>query len=601
MAEEHKYTPIEDYFLIGDLHTAALVSSRASIDWLCLASFDSPSIFAAILDAKRGGRFAVDASAYKATARYIPETAIVETVFESADGAFAVRDSMYPQPVADCDGHIITRVIRAQRGSHDVRLSFDPRPEYARVEAPEIKRHNGSLVVAHDDGALVLHLPEGAHAEPADEGYTVEISLREGDEAVLRLEYVHHGRRSLAAQGGIDFEKETERFWREWVQNGKYFAVSRERMVRSAITLKLMQYYPTGAMIAAPTMGLPEDIGGVRNWDYRYAWIRDATFTSYALYVVGCGAESRRFLEFVSDILSRDAEKGGIKLAYDVRKDNIRDEEELTHLEGYEGSRPVRLGNNADEQFQLDVYGTMINAIYFSWRRGLKVDEAHRNTAVTLADIICSRWLEPDNGIWEIRLGLKHYTYSKVMAWVGLDRAVRMKDALGLDEETAARYERTAREIKDWIFERCFDKRRGTFVQYPGAKHQDATNYLMVPLQFLDKDDPASLRMMEETDKELVRDRAFVYRYRVEDGIEGKEGAFMLASFWRISALGMCGDTERAYNDLRKIEECTADHHLMAEELDPDGCRYLGNFPQAFSHMGYIISVYYIERFKGRS
>ncbi len=595
--------PIKDYFLIGDLQTAALVSKNGNIDWLCLPYFDSPSIFARILDREKGGTFSVEAAGFTSSARYLPYTAIVEHLFEKDDMKFSVRDFMLPRPTEEVVPHYLIRRFRGIKGAATVKLQFDPRPNYASQRSIiEIKDQLCSMRI--DERTLWLHLPKGSRIAPRPNkhGIDIEFDLAEGEMKEVVLEYSVASRIKLQNK---DLEAETAEFWKSWITEGN-FAFSREHLVRSAITIKLMQFYPTGGIIAAPTTSLPEEIGGVRNWDYRYVWMRDATFTLYAFYVLGFTAEAKKFFGFIERIAedAKRCDESGtcdldLSVMYTIWGQPLQGEAILDHLEGYAQSKPVRIGNGAAEQFQLDAYGSLIDAYYFMSRRGLEISKQGKEVIQMLVRGIAVHWKRKDSGIWEVRGGDQDFTYSKVMAWLGVERALRLADELQISDEQRAAWTRLKEEIEQWIWTNCFDEERGTFVQHPGTKAQDATNFMFVLLFFLSRHDPRAKTMIDATRKELTKNELYVYRYLNDDGLEGGEGAFMFCMFWQIAAMAAVGMVAEADIMLKRIEALIpTESGLMAEEIDPKTGAYLGNHPQAFSHIGYIMSAYYIERYR---
>lgn len=595
-------TAIRDYFLIGDLHTAALVSADGSIDWMCLPYFDSPSVFASMLDKEKGGMCSIDTEGFDVTARYLPYTAIVEHAFTGTDAAFTVKDFMLPRPTEEVVPHYLVRTFEGKSGSATVNVLFDPRPNYARQRSIFSKENDRLYAMRIDDRTLWIHLPKGAKAEPRSGKHGLEITfeLNEGDRAELVMEYAVASRLPL---GKRNLEQETVDFWRGWITEGN-FNFSREHLVRSAITLKLMQFYPTGGIIAAPTTSLPEEMGGVRNWDYRYVWIRDATFSLYAFYVLGFTKEAEKFFHFIERI-AQDAKhcegdtcELDLSLMYTIWGQPLQGESTLGHLSGYENSQPVRIGNGAAEQFQLDAYGSLIDAYYFMSKRGLKISNDGKEIIQMLVRAISLHWKREDSGIWEVRGGDKQFTYSKVMAWMGVERALRLADELGISPAQRATWEKLKGEIGEWIWTNCFDEKRSTFKQHPDTNAQDATNFMFVLLFFISRHDPKARALIDATRKELTKNELFVYRYLNDDGLEGGEGAFMFCMFWQIAAMAAVGQTEEADALLRRIEESLPISGLMSEEIDPKTNAFLGNHPQAFSHIGYIMAAYYIHRYK---
>lgn len=595
-------TPIRDYFLIGDLHTAALVSKNGSIDWMCLPYFDSPSVFAGILDEEKGGTFKIESEGYESSAQYLPYTAIVETTFRKNGNAFAVQDFMLPRPTEEVVPHYLSRVFEGKNGTSHIILQFDPRPNYARQRSIFSKENDRTYVMRIDDRTMWLHLPKGAEVQPraGKHGLEITFDVSEGETKEVVLEYAVESRLALAKR---NLREETIAFWRNWITEGD-FKFSREHLVRSAITLKLMQFYPTGGLIAAPTTSLPEEIGGVRNWDYRYVWIRDATFCLYAFYVLGFTKEAERFFGFIERI-AEDAKRCegdtcelDLSVMYTIWGQPLQGESSLENLEGYRNSKPVRIGNGAAEQFQLDLYGSLIDAYYFMNKRGLPISKQGKDVVQMLVRAIQLHWQRPDSGIWEVRGGDKQYTYSKVMAWIGVERALRLADVLKISDAQKAQWEKLKKEIEDWIWQNCYDEQRGTFIQHPDTNAQDATNLLFVLMFFVSRHDERAKNMIEATNRELTKNELYMYRYLNDDGLPGHEGAFLFCSFWQIAALAATGETDEAEKLLLQMEEKMPISGLLSEEMDPATGEFLGNFPQAFSHIGYIMATYYIQRYK---
>ena len=607
----NKTTDIQDYFLIGDLHTAALVSNKASIDWLCLPHFDDPSIFAKLLDPKAGS-YSVDTKDYDVQSSYVKDTAILEFKFKNAKSEFLLRDFMVPEPINKTNTHFLIRKFWGTRGKSDVSITFSPKLEYgveSFVSDSSLEKYiprdeavlsvAPSLIFKTESDVLLLYLPKGAHVSNKNGKYKIDFTLEKDEMKQIILEYTSH----FESLGKLSktFEKETAEFWRDWVSKGKFFDFARDRLVRSAITLKLMQFYPTGALVAAPTTSLPENIGGVRNWDYRYVWIRDATFTLYAFYVLGYKEEARKFFDYIHNITTKSRKKNfELSFFYTIGGKPVPDERTLDYFEGYKNSKPVRIGNGANKQFQLDVFGALIDAHYFMSKREIKISKSDKDQIINLAYDIEKNWMRKDNGIWEVRVIRKHFTYSKVMAWVGINRLLRMKNKLDLNKAQIRHFEKLEKEIVDWIWANCYDEHKKTFLQHPDAPLQDGTNFLFVLLQFLDKHDPRTQEIIDNTQKELSVEDVFVYRYLGNDGLPRTEGAFLLCTFWLISALAIIEDIEKAKKLFKLFEKSMPESALFSEEMDPFTKEYLGNFPQAFSHLGYIMTAYYIDKYGKR-
>lgn len=592
--------PIRDEFLIGDLHTAALVAAGGNVNWLCFPYFDSPSVFASILDEEKGGCFGVDMPDHAHATRYVDGTAIVETSFDGPS-AFTLRDFMLPRPTEETVPHYLVRTFEGKKGTTRVKLTFDPRPNYARQRSI-VAGTAPLLSVRIDDRTLWLHVPKDATVTPRENKHGVDISfeLAEGQKRQVALEYAVESRLHLAKR---DLEKETSDFWTSWIAEGN-LTFERMHLVRSAITLKLMQFYPTGGIIAAPTTSLPEELGGVRNWDYRYVWVRDATFTLYAFYVLGFVKEAERFFGFIERIAEdakRCDEHGtcelNLSIMYTIWGQPLQGESILDHLSGYEGSAPVRVGNGAAEQFQLDAFGSLIDCYYFMHKRGVAISDNGKDVIRMLVHAIAKNWKREDSGIWEVRGGDKHFTYSKVMAWLGVERALRLADELGVSDAQRETWTALKNEISEWVWTNCYDAERGTFRQEPGTDAQDATNFMFVLLFFLSRHDEKAKMLIDATRRELTKDELYVYRYLNEDGLPGGEGAFLFCTFWQIAALASVGRVAEADAQLRGIEAMMPASGLMAEEVDPKTGAFLGNHPQAFSHIGYVMAAYYVDRY----
>lgn len=590
---------IEDYFLIGDLHSAALVSKMGSIDWLCLPHFDSPSIFAKLLDSK-GGSFALDTQGYEVKSYYVKDTAILETVLQKEKVEISLKDFMVPQPKYPCREHYLVRKLTGIKGNATVHFSFSPRPNYAHsIPALYYDYKSHSIEVQLEEKAtLRLYLPENAQVSAGRGSAFISIHVAGGEVSEMRLEYVRLDEQYEETTFTSGFEDHTTRFWEKWLSQGNFFPFCEDILKRSAITLKLLQFYPTGAIVAAPTTSLPEELGGKRNWDYRYVWVRDATFSLYAFHVLGFHEEAERFFAFLQTVTQYSAENAfTLSLLYTIEGKPVPQEKNLSHLHGYHDSQPVRIGNNAAQQLQLDVYGALIDAHYFADKRGMHNLEIEKSMILSLVKQIEQYWQHKDRGIWEVRTGDHQFTYSKVMAWVGVNRALRMAKRLRMTEEEIAWLTSLEKEIASWIWEHCYDAERGILKQSPETQNQDATNFLFVLLQFLDKHDAKTATIIENTRKQLAQKEVFIYRYLNGDGTPRGEGAFVLCTFWYISALAIIGDTKKAHDLFHKFLPYMNEQGLLSEEMDAQTGKYLGNYPQAFSHLGLIMAAYYIARY----
>jgi GH15 family glucan-1,4-alpha-glucosidase len=592
--EYKKFKEIKDYFIIGDLHTSALVSNNGSIDWLCLPHFDSPSIFASLLDNEKGGEFSINLPEYECLSKYEEDSAILNTIFTKKNLILSLKDFMLPQQIKKANSHFLVRKLNSIKGNHKIKFNYYPQPHYARL-IPQIEIKANLLIMELEGESLILHLPKETIIDKTDKGYTIEFELIENQTKELVLEYYKKIHRKYS-HNNLEFK--TKMFWKKWIKKGKFYQNSRNNLVRSAITLKLLQYYPTGALVSAPTTSIPETINNERNWDYRYTWIRDSTQTIFAFYILGYKEEAKRFFKFIENtIISKDV-PNDLEIFYTINGKLPPTEHNLEHFTGYKNSKPVRIGNDAVKQFQLDKYGSLIDAYYFAIKEGLRMTKGAKKIILFLAKEIIKNWKRPDNGIWEFRNEPQHYTYSKVMAWVGINRTIRLAKKLRINKKEIKKYQGVEQEIKKWIWDNCYNKKNEKMMQYPKSKYQDSTNFLLILLQFLDKHDPLTRKILENTKKELVSQDIFIRRYNNSDNLKGKEGAFILGSYWLISALAIIGDIEEAEILFEKAQKLLMGNGLMAEEIDSHSLEFLGNYPQSYSHLGYILSSHYINKYK---
>ena len=585
------YPLISDHGLIGDLQTAALVSTDGTVDWFCVPRFDSPSVFASLLDAERGGRFRIasDGSASVTKQLYFPDTAALITRFMTTDGVGEVIDFMpIDEPERATTRHQLIRIVRVVRGEMRFVLECDPRFDYGRADHEATAVDNGVMLRS---AGVDLLLRSTAPLEIVGNDIRATWTGRAGDVggAVLESAPAAESVGPIDAAQVLGMFNRTVRFWRDWLGRSTYTGRWREAVTRSAMTLKLMTYAPTGALVAAPTTGLPEQVGGERNWDYRFTWVRDASFSVYALLGLGYTDEAEAFLKWLRD---RNAERAGsagpLKIMYRIDGSPDLQEETLDHLRGYRDSVPVRIGNGASDQLQLDIYGEAMNSVYLGSRRGLTVGHEGWSDLSTILDWLCDNWDRPDEGIWETRGGQKDFTYGRLMSWVAFDRGIRMAQDLG----RPANLERWLAErdrIYGQIMDRGWSKERAAFVQHYDSQVLDASNLLMPLVDFIAPLDPMWLSTLTAMDDELVSD-SLVYRYdpaASPDGLRGSEGTFSICTFWYVDALARSGRLEEARLTFEKMLTYANHVGLFAEEIGPTG-EQLGNFPQAFTHLSLI-------------
>lgn len=699
-----RYAPISDYGAIGDLHTMALVSRSGSIDWYCPQSFDSPSVFAALLDATRGGYLSIQPMApYTVEQRYVRSTAVLVTRFRTAAGVVDVTDFMPilngRRPFAE-----IHRRVTCVSGTVEVEVVFAPRFDYGACPTHVHPRRHGLLATdAEDEVLTVATVPDiwwtvdagvararlmicaapshgGSNSQGTEEPRNEATAPSDSDasgtpwrrlvsrvvrgagaDGATRPEAPSLAQRgpgkignSMARAGRAmgrrltgamarfagprdPFQREwgkrvepaqpedgnscmwfvvrydddevrplemyacdqkltdTLAFWDAWVGHIRYDGPYRDAVVRSAVTLKLMCYEPTGAIVAAPTTSLPEQIGGVRNWDYRFSWIRDSAFVLYSLSILGHSTEADRFMEFLKRVARRTTDTH-LQVMYGIDGRRHLNEQVLPHLEGYRGSKPVRTGNAAYDQLQLDVYGELLETAYL-WSRTRAVSEGTWATLQRLVDWVADHWRSPDSGIWEVRAGLQHYVLSKVMCWVALDRGIRMAHEFSLPAPLD-QWEVERAAIHANVLANGWSEAKQSFVQYYGTDALDASNLVIPMVGFLPHNDPRVVGTVEATLRELTTDseRAFVYRYRNDDGLPGEEGVFSICTFWLAEALALSGQRDRAQALFERMLKQANHVGLYSEEMDPETGDFLGNFPQAFTHISLINCAHILER-----
>ena len=596
-----RYAPIEDYGIIGDLHTVALVGKDGSIDFLCLPSFDSPSVFAALLDAERGGRFQIAPQLGEAARKqlYLPDTNVLLTRFLSNDGVAELSDFM---PVEDTgQAHNLVRRVKTVRGEVRFRMRCDPRFDYARATHSVERRSDREVVFIGRAGAgpLALRLCSSVAMQLADGAAVAEFTLGADESASFVLEVVMPDEPSPGRQQDYESEafKQTVNFWRRWIDRSTYRGRWRETVNRSALTLKLLTSQPHGSIVAAPTFGLPENIGGVRNWDYRYTWIRDSSFVLYGLMRLGYTGEAQAFMRWVMARVDELEPDGSLQIMYGIDGRHALPEETLPHLEGYMGSRPVRIGNAAYTHLQLDIYGELMDAVYLYDKYGSPIPHDGWRNIVRLIDWVCAHWREKDEGIWEVRGGRQEFLYSRVMCWVAIDRAIRLAGKRSFPAPLARWHDVRDTIYRD-IYERFWDPARRVFVQAAGSNALDAASLLMPLIRFVSPTDPRWLSTLRAIEQDLVSD-SLVYRYRLgdgyTDGLAGQEGTFSMCSFWYVECLSRMGDLHKARFFFEKMLGYANHLGLYGEELGPQA-QHLGNFPQAFTHLALISAAFDLDR-----
>ncbi|HKB13159.1 MAG TPA: glycoside hydrolase family 15 protein [Vicinamibacterales bacterium] len=579
------YAPIEEYALIGDGRTAALVALDGAIDWLCLPNFDSPSVFGAILDTQRGGHFAVHpAMPFSATRRYLPGTNVLETTFTTDRGVVRLVDAMTLPDDRLPPLRELVRSLHGMSGVVPMRWRCAPRFEYG-ARAPRCGWRAGVPVATSDADAVgVVSWDAGAPAF-RDGAIEATFDLGEGGRALLALTSASAEPLVLPSRSAVSARLDaTIRFWEGWAAARPYEGVWRDSVLRSALVLKLMIFAPSGASVAAPTTSLPEEIGGQRNWDYRFCWIRDSNFMIDALLRLGCYDEARMLFwwfmqataltEPVVDVLYRL--DGGVGIG----------ERELP-LDGYRGSRPIRVGNGAVEQRQHDIYGGLFETawLYSSGHHALDADTGA--VLGRIADHVCDIWRRPDSGIWEVRNGPFHFTHSKVMCWVALDRAIRLAAAGEMPRRHAARWQREADAIRDYVETQCWSDTLRSYTRTAGSGDVDASLLMLPIVEFGDPKGDRIASTIAAVDRQL-RDGDVVYRYHAADGVPGGEGCFLNCSFWLVSALARCGRVDDASALMDRLVARANDVGLYSEEIDPRSAAFLGNFPQALVHLSLI-------------
>jgi GH15 family glucan-1,4-alpha-glucosidase len=588
------YAPIREYALIGDGRTAALVARDGSIDWLCLPNMDSPSTFARLLDADKGGSFQLAPDEpFDAERRYLEGTNVLETTFRTASGAVRVTDAMALTDIASISPmREVIRKVEGLEGRVPMRWSLEPRFFYGRHSA-QLGRRERRVFFSYGRDALALNLWNAGEPEQArDTAVAGTFEAAAGDVSLLSLAAAY--KEPAVLPGRHDTERRLERtirFWEEWSARAKYDGPWREHVVRSALVLKLLVFAPSGAIVAAPTTSLPEWYGGARNWDYRYAWVRDASWTLDALLRLGYRDEATSFFWWIMHASRLTQPR--LQILYRIDGGTKASEYELDEFDGYRGSRPVRVGNGAADQVQLDVYGALLEAAALYARAGGEIDRDTGKELAEIADYVVEHWREKDAGIWEVRSEPTHFIQSKALCWVALDRACWLASA-GAIPRGEDEWRAEADAIRRFVHEHGWDKAQRSYVRAPDQRELDGSLLTMALLGF---DEPAGERMqglIEAVRRELA-EGPFVYRYRGEDGLTGEEGAFLVCSFWLVDALARSGRIDDAERLMEELVAASNDVGLFSEEMDPATGDFLGNFPQGLTHLALINAAVSIE------
>ncbi len=599
--QEH-FKDLEDYGIIGNLETCALIGSDGSVDWLCLPLLESQSVFSALLDIDKGGRFIIrPTEKFHSIQEYIGDTNVLKTTFHSPLGIASITDFMPVKTIEESS--FITTLFRKvdwiRKGELELEIHFEPRFDYAR-SVPDFKPVQGGVLATWKNRSIFFHssIPlsidgSGAHGI---------IRGEEGSTAWFVLRY--NNRQPLDTRHYESALERTLRFWNDWAHACEtrecVFAGPWHSLVtRSGLILKLLANSDTGAIAASATTSLPEHIGGVRNWDYRFAWIRDAALTAQALYHIGHETEAQQFRKWILGIVNNAHDLSQLRTFYPLGNEAVFREQTLDHLSGYKHSAPVRIGNKASEQKQLDVYGELINAIYETTRYGEDIQNSNWAMIREIIEYVCRSWNKPDSGIWEDRTPPRDYVYSKLMCWVALDRGIRMAQMKQFPADTD-RWTSVKNDIRNAILDKGFSKNLNSFIRSFGTENLDATGLLIPVMGFLPFGDERVQGTINAVMKHLMDRDGLVARYNADDGLPGKEGRFILCSFWLVMVLSLSGRVDEAENIFTKVLRFMSPLGLISEEIDPGSGKLLGNMPQAFSHIGLINAAINIGINRGR-
>ncbi len=599
--------PIADYALLSDCQGSALVGRSGSIDWACLGRFDAGSVFAELLG-EGAGHWRIAPSAPSRVERaYLTDTMVLRTTFHTNEGSIALTDAMvfgageHGHHIGKASPHVIVRRVEGIKGSVDIELVLSPRPEYGLTQPVLVGVPGGARSVG---GPNALAFSSDVPVQVSGSDCVAQVKVAAGDVFHFALAVESPwGDRSGSLLGASEAQElldDTIAGWRSWsALHQGYDGPYAEEVRHSGRVLQALTYAPTGAVVAAPTTSLPETLGGARNWDYRYCWVRDASLTLQALWVAACPDEAGDFFRFLATAAGGRVRPGAdLQILYGVGGERFVPEHELGHLDGYQGSRPVRVGNGAWDQIQLDVYGELLDAAALFADQIDAFDDVTARFLVDIADAAAARWHDADQGIWEVRGPPRHFVHSKLMCWVALDRAVRL--APMLDAESRVDSWCTARdEIRRAIEDRGWSERAGAFTQSFGSDALDASTLMLLITGFLPRSDARMQATVDAIAERLTDDRGFVYRYLDPDGLEGEEGTFAICTFWLAECFARLGETSRARALFESVASFANDVGLLAEEIDPTTGELLGNFPQAFTHIGLVNAAWAIATAEG--
>jgi|SRR4051812_9992167 GH15 family glucan-1,4-alpha-glucosidase len=585
------YAPIRDYAAIGDGRTVGLVARDGAVDWLCLPNLDSPSIFGAMLDAERGGRFELRPTGeFDSQRRYLPETNVLETTFLTPEGTVRVTDAL-TLPAGLSPLRELVRRVDGVAGSVPMRWRFEPRFDYGRVTA-RIARRGGAVVAQSRAEAAALTTWDAGAATCDRGGAGAEFTLVAGERATLALSWATQEPLVLPARADVERRlQQTVEFWQGWAKQRRYEGAWKDAVLRSALALKLLTYAPSGAIAAAATTSLPEQLGGERNWDYRFSWVRDAAFTLAALLALDSDQEARTFLWWLLQASQRTHPT--LHVLYRLDGGTGANERTLP-LDGYGGARPVRVGNGAATQLQLGIYGELLDAAHLHADAYGRLDRDAGRRLAEIATLVCSLWQKPDLGIWEVRSDPRHFTHSKMLCWVALDRALALAQR-SIPGTMAPLWRHTAASIRDFVERRCWSEERQTYLRAPDSDEVDASLLLAGIVGFADPAGPRMAGTIDAVMRELGNG-PLVHRYRGNDGLEGEEGAFLACSFWLVDALARAGRVDEASKLMDQLVALGNDVGLFAEEIDPSTYAFLGNMPQGLTHLALVNAAVSIER-----